>query len=251
MSSVFDHRAAGLMSSNGHIGLGGTPPSTNYWLNVPAGTTTTSAMRLHRASDPPTTLECGQLFYTGLLGMDLCGGMRSYMDACIFNQTSPKTIADNPPNAEESLFDGGVGSTVIPAHTLHVGATIRYKNRTSLSGKPNKQTTMRVYVGPSVLTSTLSYGANMVDVYAEIEADIIVESVDPGTGLAQLRVMGRSLYGTGSSGGSPSMRYLHGALANVNTLVANLFDMTFQWSDTNPDPQNTLTTYVNTVHVFD
>jgi hypothetical protein len=191
------------------------------------------------------------LFYTGLLGMDLCGGLRAYMDACIFNQTTPKTIADSPPNSEESLINGGVGSTTIPAHTLHVGATIRFKNRTSLSGRQNKQSTMRVYIGAAVFSSTLIYGAHMTDSYAEIELDLIVVSLDSGTGLAQMRVMGRTLFGTGPTGSVVNMRYLNGVMADVNTLVANVFNVTYQWDDVNPDVRNTLTTYVNTVHVFD
>jgi len=235
----------------GYLGIGSALPTQSYWLNMPPGSTTTGAMCIQRANDPPTTLQCGQLFYTGQLGMDLCGGLRSYATMCIFNQTATQTVADSPPNSELSLFDGGVGSRTLPAHTLKQGVVIRIKNRTLLSCRQNKDATMNVYVGANSITSTVTYGANLTNSYAEIELDLVAVNIDPGTGVGDIMVMGRTLYGTGPTGSAVNMRFLTGTIAGVNTFVPNTVDITFQWSDLNGDARNTLTTYINTLHIFD
>ena len=80
-----------------------------------------------------------------------------------------------------------------------------------------------------------------------VEADIVVDQVVGN--LAVVHVVGRTLYGTGSSGSAAAMRYLQGLLNDIDLTASNELDVTFQWGEDSYDARNTLTTNLTTIKI--
>lgn len=236
---------------SGHVGIAGVPVTSDVMLSVAAGTVNAAPIRLDRGS--LTTIPvCGNIMYDGHMVADVCGGLRTHLDATIFIQYNPTTITDSAPNVETSLLGvlgTGIGTRVLPGYLLRLGKTIRLKHRTTLSTRNGKDATMSIYIGSNVLASTITYTNNTTDVYAEIDLDILCASM-AGT-VATVVVSGRTLYGTGPSGSTVSMRYIHGIIAGIQTTLPNTIDVTFKWSDVDIDVRNTLTTDITTLQLID
>lgn len=247
--SIFIAESA-LFNSNVGVSTAGLDDGVS--MNLPSGTTSLVPLRLNRGVLTATPV-CGNLGYDGHFAVDMCGGLRTYVDCTFFVQHDPITITDvapGGPNLEVSLLGtGNKGTKILPAHSLRLSKIVRVRNRTLLSTKTNKGSYMRFKLDGNVLESYIQYTSNTTNVYAEIDVDMVVQEVVGG--LATVNVAGRTIFGTGASGAGVGMRFIHGTISNVNTALPNDIEITFQWENARYDAANTLTTILSTLQYLD
>lgn len=227
----------------GSLSLGALAPSTDYWMQIPAGTTATSPIKFTEGT-APTSVSNGYLFHDGLLGVDVHGNMRAYLPAVIWNKTDVTTIGNT--SAEMSFLDSGSGrgSHIIPAGLLRAGSIIRLAGKGLLWTHGSGDTaTLKIKSNTTAyVTSTLSL-PNVSGAYAEFGADIRLDSIGAG-GICS--VIGRTVFGT--SGGSAMTRVLTSTGNAIDTTTSNNIDITYQFSVARTD--NVLQIYTGTLDLI-
>lgn len=237
----------GLFS--GHVAVAGAAIDSNSMIYVPAGTATDAQIRMHKGV-ATTVPVCGNMSYDGHLCMDMCGGLRTYVDTHMFIQPVPYVIANTlaTPHLEYSLLGldaNAIGTRILPSYSLKYGKIIRLKNRSLLSYLNNKTSTMRFSIGASTVAVPLTYVNSGTAVYAEIEVDFLVSSV--AGDLATVTLIGRTLFGTGPTGSAVGSRYITGTINNIDITISNELKVTFQWDDGDTNAGNHLISQMNTL----
>lgn len=149
------------------------------------------------------------------------------LDGTMFVQTADKTIGNT--TTETSIFDGGLGSRVLPAQSLKIGDTVRMRLMGYVSGTNGDASTIKVKVGASELVaSTSNFPATVTGVFVEFLFEFTVRSIgSAGTVIGQ----GRSMFNASVGFGTPTVRGLQmvsGAVA-IDTTKDNLVDITYTW----------------------
>lgn len=242
--------STGWGAFSGHVAVSGASVDPASMVYVPAGTTNTAQLRLYKGV-ATTTPVCGNVSYDGHLCVDMCGGLRTYVDTTIFIQPTPYHIPNtdvvHPKYSLLGLDATAIGTRNLPQYSLKYGKIIRLKNRSLLSYQNNKQSIMEFSIDGHAVAIPLTYTNNGTNVYAEIELDFVVTSVVAN--VAEVDLIGRTMFGTGPTGSAVGSRYLTGTISGIDVTVANEFNATFQWvGDTSA--LNDLTAMMSTLQYF-
>jgi hypothetical protein len=167
------------------------------------------------------------------------------LDGLLFTQTADKTVGNT--TTETSLFDGGVGSLVIPKNTLKVGDTVRMRLMGYVSGTNGDASTIKVKLGASELvSSTSNFPATVTGVFVEFLYEFTIRSIgSAGTVMGQGRTMFNASVGFGTST-VRGLQMTSGAVA-IDTTKDNLVDITYTWGTARVE--NTITITNATVEI--
>lgn len=208
------------------------------------------AIKIHK-QDVTLLPKCGQIHYDGHYIFDICGGLRTYMKGNLMTINGSTTITDiaNPliPNPEVSFTDKYSGSKILPIGSIIANRVLHIYFRGSLGTRNNKEAFLRVYVGNSVLSTSLIYSSNTSSTYFDADISLTVYSIINGT--ATINACGRTLFGTGVSGSTGAMRYIIGTLT-VDTTIDNTVDVTYQLGDASRNVLNTVTIYAGGIDII-
>jgi hypothetical protein len=147
---------------------------------------------------------------------------------------------------ETSLFDGGVGSLVLPKNTLKVGDTVRMRLMGYLSCTNGDNATVKIKIGASeLIANTSAYPATATGVFVEFLFDFTVRSIgSAGTVMGQ----GRTGYQASPGFGTFTARGLTMTSAvAINTEIDNLIDLTYTFGTARVG--NTITITNGTVEI--
>ena len=139
-------------------------------------------------------------------------------------------------NVDTSLLKSGGIPLTLGANFFQAGRGFQLKNRSVLSGETGKDATMKIWINDDAFISTITYQANMTEVYAEI--DLEIRCIEIGERGATLSLMGRTLFGAGVSRSNTAIRYLIGEFTEVDITSPITFDLTFAWGDDDPSAAN-------------
>lgn len=149
------------------------------------------------------------------------------LNGTMFIQTADKTVGNT--DVETSIFDGGLGSLVLPAQSLKVGDMVRMRLMGYVSGTNGDASTIKVKVGASELTTnTSNFPATITGVFVEFLFEFTVRSIgSAGTVIGQGRTMFNASVGFGTST-VRGLQMVSGAVA-LDTTKDNLIDITYTW----------------------
>ena len=170
-------------------------------------------------------------------------GLRGVSGMTLFTSNAPVTITDvNTGNPAVSMFGPGRGAKKLPAYSLTFGKMLRYTNKSILSARNGKDSTIIVTIDGLSYSSTITYTANFTNSFADIDLDIIVTAMSGN--IATVSLMGRSQFAP-TSGSNVYTRFIIGTINNLDTTQDSLLDVQFQWSDLNFNSANTITSVTN------
>jgi hypothetical protein len=242
----------GGLSLAGNLGVGATKATLTNAISLPMGNANYTPIKFTEGIAPTNSI-CGQMFYDGYLGMDLCGGVRSYAGMVCWNKSSTDVITKwaAPPQVLAdcvSIITGttGIGTRTLSSGLMRVGTIVRTILR-GLISTPSGSTTSLMAVTLTSGTGTVftiysgSLGlGNITNGIAEITLDCRIDSIGVN---GSATAIGRAI--SGSSGNSVITRVIFGQ-GTVDTTTSQTFDIMYCFGAAGCS----LTVYIATIEVI-
>lgn len=235
------------LSLSGALAVAGTPLLSTVYVAVPASTASRGNVR-YLEGVAPTNQICGQTFYDGFFGHDLCGGVRTYADVCMWNKTLKSTITAwaSPPTLASSvtMIDGtGIGTRMITSGVLKLGTIFRVKFKGIISTKDGASSGRMCVVTTTSGVDTEIYAAtlplsHLTNSIAWIEMDMRIDTLSALPTLGTMTVIGRGVTETG-------VRTIFGT-GNIDTTVTQALDIRYSFDSSG----NTLDCHTATIDII-
>jgi hypothetical protein len=236
------------LSLSGALAVAGTPLLSTVYVAIPASTLTKGHMRFLEGV-APTNMICGQVFYDGFFGHDLCGGMRTYANCCMWNKTLKSTVTAwaSPPTLASSvtMIDGaaGIGTRTITSGVMKQGVIFRFRFKGIISTKDGASSGRMSVVTTAGGVDTEIYAAtlplsHLTNSIAWIEMDMRIDTVSALPILGTMTVIGRAVTETG-------VRSIFGT-GNIDTTLAQTLDIRYSFDSSG----NTLECYTATIEII-
>ena len=167
-------------------------------------------------------------------------GLLANSPVTLFTQSADKTVGATV--SELSIIGTGIGTTSVASNFLTIGKTLEFHIRGYHSSTANPDITLKLKLGGTTLaTATVTSGNGTNDGFIILGSITCRTTGATGTVVANAQYL--ELHSSGAMTG-----ILNTSAVTINTTIANIFDVTAQWSVNNAG--NTITSQTFILEAF-